>query len=375
MDLVQAGDPGATPEPQDSSEEDAPNSESQELLALVAAGAARGGNKFIRRSWEHIANARAGKKAKREQKQAEAAASDDKAMSTALAAVSHLHRGLHQLAQKHSKAVVPATTKARAVALFAFAPSIKGNLSGRFRQWRGASVSAQHVMCIQREWLQSQLAQVGGASPDVSSDVLPSGVSPIVRVFTWQWDETSQRIRALLEKVMTNEKKSHQKVGVQVMMQHGVCRQFSFERNECTLVSADEWFARGLQLAEQSAEFILEGLSRGMPFFVDDISQIRTMFGSTSCVVLSFCCDRASANFRALAWIWKQLASPAIGHLILPHVEPCALHGVQLVKCKPRFGKQMISAASTLAACMRQWRFAHGLRDTIITHVKIVFQF
>ena len=187
-------------------------------------------------------------------------------MSTALAAVSHLHRGLHQLAQKHSKAVVPATTKARAVALFAFAPSIKGNLSGRFRQWRGASVIAQNVMRIQREWLQSQLAQVGGASPDVSSDVLPSGVSPIVRVFTWQWDETSQRIRALLEKVMTNEKKSHQKVGVQVMMQHGVCRQFSFEGNECTLVSADEWFARGLQLAEQSAEFILEGLSRGMPF-------------------------------------------------------------------------------------------------------------
>ena len=58
------------------------------------------------------------------------------------------------------------------------------------------------------------------------------------------------------------------------------------------------------------------------------------------------------------------------GRQIFPHIEPCALHAVQLVKCRPGAGCKAVATLSTLSGLMRQWRFASALRDGIITHVR-----
>ena len=128
--------------------------------------------------------------------------------------------------------------------------------------------------------------------------------------------------------------------------------------------------AAGLLLKEQTADFLLEGLSRRMPSWFDKLTELRSLCVRGPLLVLLFSCDRASPSFKACAWIWQQLAKPSVGRQILPHLEPCALHAVQLVKCRPGAGCSAVATLSTLSGLMRQWRFSSALRDGIITHVK-----
>ena len=111
-------------------------------------------------------------------------------------------------------------------------------------------------------------------------------------------------------------------------------------------------------------------MSKQMPFFFDDMAEVDAKVGDSPFVILSFCCDRAPANFKACAWVWAQCTKPSAGSRLLPHVEPCALHGVQLAKCKPAACKEAVAATASLSALMRQWRFTTGMRDTIYQHVK-----
>ena len=111
-------------------------------------------------------------------------------------------------------------------------------------------------------------------------------------------------------------------------------------------------------------------MSKQMPFFFDDIEEVAAELGASPCVILSLCCDRASANFRACAWLWAQIAAPRLGKVLLPHIEPCALHGVHLVKCRPSSCKAAVAGMSSLSALMRQWRFTSAMRDEIFKFVE-----
>ena len=166
------------------------------------------------------------------------------------------------------------------------------------------------------------------------------------------------------------EKQTHRTVAAQIMMQGGSCAVYSVGQHGLQLQESNRLFARGLVLTSTSAYFLLEGLSKGMPFFFDSASDLAARFHGCAAVAMSFCCDRASPNFAAVAWIWWKLQAPASGVVILPHLEPCALHGVNLIKCRPTGGKKILTALSTLSACMRQWRFASALREAICCHVR-----
>ena len=120
------------------------------------------------------------------------------------------------------------------------------------------------------------------------------------------------------------------------------------------LVSAQEWFCRGHLLAQQTADSILEGMARTMPFFFDDDDELLPLCHAGSTVIVSLCCDRASANFRACAWLWQQMNSPVLRRLVLPLIEPCALHGIQLVKCRATGAKKLLTTMSSLGCLMRQ---------------------
>ena len=102
-----------------------------------------------------------------------------------------------------------------------------------------------------------------------------------------------------------------------------------------------------------------------MPFFFDSA---LPALGGTGPAILSFCCDRASAIFRALAWIWQQVTHWDAS--VLPFVEPCVLHGINLVKGRPKQAQSLLTSLSLLSASMKQWRFAAALREVLSSHVR-----
>ena len=64
--------------------------------------------------------------------------------------------------------------------------------------------------------------------------------SNIIRCSTWQWDETSQRIRALAKGRLRGKKQSHCRVVVQIMMQGG--RVSVFEGDGANVKDTDNVF-------------------------------------------------------------------------------------------------------------------------------------
>ena len=70
----------------------------------------------------------------------------------------------------------------------------------------------------------------------------------MVQVFSWQWDETSQRLRGILEYYSRGEQLSHRQVAVQIMMQSGACVRCRIGDQSCEVQQESRWFARGLAL-------------------------------------------------------------------------------------------------------------------------------
>ena len=328
--------------------------------------------KFTNRSWEHAQHAR---KCRHDQiVEARRAARSPERKDLALQLVARtmyrripgLQTLLRQLGGKTVNFADP-TTRALAMTHAAFSPSVKGDQHVRRDQAVAFLALSRSALAQQQVWFDRVFrpAPAAGGSPANSAFALAE-----VRVFTWQWDETSQRVRPMLLNRLPSERISHKKVSTQIMMQAGLLSTFEVRDGCFALVSSEEWFCRGLMLAETNGDFLLEGLSRGMPCFFDDEEELLRLCAGGSPVIVSLCCDRASPNFRACAWLWKQMEKPALRRLILPHLEPCSLHGVQLVNCRPTGGRAVIAAMSTLACLMKQWRYCDGLREEILYQVR-----
>ena len=372
QELIELGDPGATPEPWDDivPQEDAQASDLMELVQLGEPPC----RKFKNRSWEHAQHAVSGKKLKAAEDRATMAEAACKRMGKSLALVQHLYPRFKALLRKTCPDDLSGSTaKAMAMSLIAFAPSIKGKDDRRFFQDRSVATIANVALRLQQGWIDQQL-KPSAADLDASSCSTGIGLTPTMKVITWQWDETTQRIRGMLSRQAPGEKLSYAKAAAQIMMQSGQVSVHSLSGREARLVSRQPWLCRGLMLAEQTADFLLEGMAQQMPFFFDDMAAVDAKLGASPCVILSLCCDRASANFKACAWLWAQISKPPVGRRLLPHLEPCALHGVHLVKCRPSASRDTVAATSTLSALMRQWRFTTGMRDAIFQHVSSVLR-
>ena len=169
---------------------------------------------------------------------------------------------------------------------------------------------------------------------------------------------------------LKSERIPQEKATTEIMMQSGLLSIFEVINGHCERLGSTEYFCRGLMLAEQNQDTLLEGLARAMPVFFDDAAGLQRLCEGGALVIVSMCCDRASANFRACAWMWKQMDSPLLRRCILPHFEPCALHGVSLVKCRSQGAKTLIAAMASLGCLMKQERFARGLRQEILHQVR-----
>ena len=326
--------------------------------------------KWRKSSWELCAFARSQRNAQLVEKKVISQQELNTDILQVVAKLMYRVPGVQALLYKINKKKVDyndSTLRASALSHVAFLPSIKGNFASRQAQTIAVSTVAKCALAQQQAWLEQVFRpSIEAGGPPAGSD----DVSQLVKVFTWQWDETSQRVRAMLPNRLPGERVPHIKVATQVMMQSGLLSTFDFDRGCSALVSAQEWLCRGHMLAEQTADFILEGMACTMPFFFDDVDELLPLCPEGSTFIVSLCCDRAAANFRACAWLWRQMNSPVLRRSLLPHIEPCALHGIHLVKCRAIGAKKLLTTMSSLGCLMRQWRFSNKLRDEILSLVE-----
>lgn len=121
---------------------------------------------------------------------------------------------------------------------------------------------------------------------------------------------------------------------------------------------------RALVLERMTAEYILEGVLRRLPFDLEDASgQLTRLASAHDVVFLSWCTDRAKSNFPVVTSLF--LSIDRLPRNIWPHHEPCHAHGVSLVKGRITAARTISSNAQTLARLMHDPHFVHELRNTI----------
>ena len=159
------------------------------------------------------------------------------------------------------------------------------------------------------------------------------------------------------------------------MVQCGHMRTYQRIDRRIELSSSEQLFARPLVLEQGSAGFILAGLRRSMPIDVFDVSALHSFCPSPAWSLISFCVDRASANFNALGQMWVSFQSPDAPAHLLPHIEPCFPHGIALTKNKPKSTSlRLLTDSHSFACWMRGWKNVQSLRSAIISLVEAHLQ-
>lgn len=263
--------------------------------------------------------------------------------------------------------------RARIAMRLALMPAVRGSESAAKAQQRAASVLAHTCLNLQRDFLETVFAPP--IAPETEAQEAEHGCAPpttdYVHVLEWQWDETSQKLRGGGWKKFSTEAICGASMAVEIMMQVGCYRRYSVVGRTCTLSSHEPVLCRGLRLESLAAKFLLEGLLRNMPVDVFSSDAMQNITKSCRVFMLSFCMDRAASNFKSLAWIWHSLQGASMPIGVWPHAEPCAIHGVALVKGRPRGDSlNIVGCSHTFASLMRNWRTVQELRKKIIVLVE-----
>ena len=205
----------------------------------------------------------------------------------------------------------------------------------------------------------------------------PAGPQHKVAIANIQWDETSQMIKnmliALLER-KEGEIESHRKSSAQCMM----TSYYLHEYVDGELHDSQPLLAPGIILYQQTADYVLEGLRRCMPFPLWDAGMLANFVQSCDELLICISIDRAAPNFLTLRWIFGNLFNDAVNNAlaldILPHAEPCSLHGWQLVKRGTTNTAGITRAAHSLANWFRFWKHSVVSRDRLVEVVSSKYE-
>lgn len=257
----------------------------------------------------------------------------------------------------HDRAVV--------VMRLAFGPPHRSTDNLRHVQAVALSVVAAAAGRLQRTFFEEvamptvDLAEHGGVPNLGAAPARDAGVL----VLNWQWDETSQRLKAIQKAKnrpggrYDGERLAMSQTATQVMMQTGELTSCSLVGGEFQVVCKEPLLSKGLILECQTMEFILQGLLSRYPVDVQDAREVGRLMDGHRFAIMSFCMDRASANFSLLKWWWSQLTSPTMPPRVLPHAEPCNAHGIALVKNQPFGTKALVGKSHTFTTLLRGGRF------------------
>jgi len=190
-----------------------------------------------------------------------------------------------------------------------------------------------------------------------------------VHVLNGQWDETVQQLRTFVLKKRLGEIESQKAASAQIMMQHYVL----LVMENMGIKSREPYFVKAFVCMCTTADVLVEGLLRGMPFRFDDCEVLWRLISACDDFVLVLAFDRASANWSIVRWLWETLLKPGMP-MLLPHAEPCSLHGKSLVLRSPSSSKEIEKKTHTFGAWMRFWRNGLAIKDAAVQIISSEFK-
>ena len=202
-----------------------------------------------------------------------------------------------------------------------------------------------------------------------------------IAMFVCQWDETSQMMRPMRARDLPSklaQGRSH--AGAQMMVisggvhVHGTGGPDSLGQVAVPLRKDLQWFSRSWRLECQDADSLLEGLLRSLPFNLEDTVETVHLLAENSVFIFAACVDRAKQNFCALRWMCDQVFHKIPCTNLLCHVEPCALHGVALVRSRGKVAKQIASALYSFTRWVRIFKNRDALVRTLFSLIKTNLQ-
>ena len=287
--------------------------EELEFQALVAAVGAAPKRLFRQRSWEHCLHARSCKMIKTLATDVSMCKAEISDATHELAVASFLQGSL---ATSNGVRVTECLEPEELVSLkirLACAATAKGSGTGNRRKLQ--ALCAKEVSCVatrvQRAFCLDLFCPA--PQPPPTFEAIEAGEAPdsgrMFRIHTWsgEFDETSQRIRAL-QSLRHKAPTSHGKVGSQIMMQRAKFAVVQTDPHSGAM-SVDEsvYLFKGLRVEQQTANFLLAAFLKRLPVPLENLDRLRLW--ATKCELFWFCVtvDRASTNELVVKWVVLRL--------------------------------------------------------------------
>lgn len=227
----------------------------EEVLGLVAAPRQK---KHQQRSWQLCEKARAKKAKLKVERELQVAKQQAASSNQVIAQVQGQFPSVAQALGLRPTRAPMDESRARIVQRLAFMPAFRGANPARGAQARALGLVCQAALDLQRRCVQN-MALRPPAPPD-GLEQLASGVRLVC--LTWQWDETTQRLKSLQKPKLRNEKASSEHVSMQVMMQSGsmVAYESAWAGDAQWEVDKQSILCKGLLLERQTASFLVGGV-------------------------------------------------------------------------------------------------------------------
>jgi hypothetical protein len=320
-----------------------------ELQAMAAAAEAPARAAFARRSDELMAHCRSARTCKARGRRHDAEVARRERAELQLQVVVAAEPSMRSIVGASLPSTkLPSSVVAALTLRLAALPRIRSAAlrSQRHQQSRALALVAD-ILSERRQkcWDSMRASQHESASLDPTS----------VLMFACQWDETSQRFRSLQQKSASGATLSSSPLAAQCMVFNGSMVEIGIQ----ACVQIEPFFSRTMVVEEMSANYLLEGVLRSLPFAFEDKEHMVALLARTDLFVFSVTVDRASANLSAAAWLAHH--SSQLPRTILPWAEYCAAHGVALVKGKAPLLKCLATALNSFTLWMRFSRNVQAL--------------
>ena len=341
--------------------------EAGELVALAAACGGR--RRFGQRSSELTQHARNTLVKKRQQAKLDAERAKRQRAELQLTVVVAADPGMMQLVGVTLPPVnLPMEVRAGLLLRLACLPRIRSALFDKQRK-KQTNALALVSQVLQEGCLRCWEGLLATAHPGDGMGV-PAAMR--VLMFACQWDETSQKFKMVPAKGQTSTSRgtTTSALAAQCMVFSGSIVEKGIKHEES--VHIEPFFVRTMVVAETSANFLLEGLLRSLPFSFEDPQRMAQLSAATDFFVISATVDRASANQLAAAWLASRAS--LLPRNIIPWCEFCAAHGVALAKGKSPMIKKLATALCSFTLWMKTARNVEALADQVALEISRSFE-
>ena len=171
--------------------------------------------------------------------------------------------------------------RAGIVQRLALRPAIRGNCPARLVQARGI-----HLMATAGRQREQQAFEKVILHPEHPDNPFDDHYTNRIAVLTWQWDESVQRLRALMQKHFAFERRSSAASATQVMVQSGKFSKYTYNGSAWRVQHHEPMLRPALLLEHQTADFLCEGVLRHSPVVLSNSEALGNLADHNDLVIL-----------------------------------------------------------------------------------------